>query len=348
MNLLIVTQIVDQYDRELGFFHEWLAAFAEEFGQITVICLKAGEYELPDNVRVVSLGKELGVSTLQYLVRFYRYIYQYRHEYDVVYVHMNEEYPILGGMFWRLWGKYVTLWRNHYAGSWKTTLAAHFCHKVFCTSKYSYTARYKKTVLMPVGVPDRLFYVREDVARIPRSILSLGRIAPSKYIEELVTALALLHTKGVSFTATIAGTPLPVYTAYYDTLKQQVANAGLSQVVRFVPGVPYAETAELYATHDIFVNMSTSGMFDKTMFEAMLCETLVVSCNKDLQGEINDRHLFVEHDTVSLAERIEGLLTLTPEERLRDGRALYVYAAREHALSTLATRLYEELTPSDL
>ena len=39
------------------------------------------------------------------------------------------------------------------------------------------------------------------------------------------------------------------------------------------PGIPYAEAPALYRTYDIFVNQSPSGMFDKTIFEAMACET---------------------------------------------------------------------------
>lgn len=343
MNLLIVTQIVDQYDRELGFFHEWLSIFAEQFATITVICLKEGEHELPDNVRVVSLGKEVRASRIRYLWLFYGYIWKYRHDYDAVYIHQNQEYAILGGVFWRLWGKRVTLWRNHYAGSWKTTLATLFCHAVFCTSQYSYTARYQKTVLMPVGVPDRMFYPRDDVVRTPRSILSLGRIAPSKKIEQLIAALALLRERGLDYTATICGSPLPAYEAYYESLHTLVHDAGLTEYVQFVPGVPYHETPTLYATHDVFVNLSKSGMLDKTMFEAMLCQTLVAVCNKDLRGEIHDEFLFAEDEPRALADTLEALLTLTAEDRLRAVAGLHAYAAREHALSQLAIRLYEEL-----
>lgn len=343
MNLLIITQIVDRTDRELGFFHEWLVAFAEKFERVTVIGLKVGEYELPPNVTVLSLGKESKESRVQYLTRFYRYIWKYRHDYDAVYIHQNEEYAILGGILWRMLHKKVTLWRNHYAGSWRTDLAAFFCHTVFCTSKFSYTAKFNNTVLMPVGVSDRMFYPRDDIERMPRSILSLGRIAPSKKIEQLIEALALLHQAGVVFTATICGTPFPEYEGYLANLKTQVSEAGLLGHVTFVPGVPYGEIPELYAAHDIFVNLSQSGMFDKTMFEAMLCETLVVSCNKDLKGEIRDQFLFREDDPVDLARCLERLLVLPDDESLRAAAGLRAYAGREHTLSQLVVRLREEL-----
>ena len=58
MKLLIITQTVDINDQILGFFHRWVEEFAKHCEQITVICLEKGIHDLPQNVRVFSLGKE--------------------------------------------------------------------------------------------------------------------------------------------------------------------------------------------------------------------------------------------------------------------------------------------------
>ena len=55
MRLLILTQKVDQNDDILGFFHGWIREFSKNFETITVISLGVGEYNLPANVRVLSL-----------------------------------------------------------------------------------------------------------------------------------------------------------------------------------------------------------------------------------------------------------------------------------------------------
>ena len=60
MKLLIITQKVDRNDPILGFFHRWLEEFAKNCEQVTVICLYKREYNLPGNVKVLSLGKESG------------------------------------------------------------------------------------------------------------------------------------------------------------------------------------------------------------------------------------------------------------------------------------------------
>ena len=76
MKLLIITQAVDKNNPVLGFFVRWIEEFAKHFELVTIICLEKGEYELPGNVKVLSLGKEEKKSKFRYLINFYKYIWQ--------------------------------------------------------------------------------------------------------------------------------------------------------------------------------------------------------------------------------------------------------------------------------
>jgi len=105
MRLLIITQKVDENDDILGFFTGWIAEFAKNCEKVTVICLQKGEFNLPDNVKVLSLGKEQlsaishqpsALQKFKYVFNFYKYILGERKNYDSVFVHMNPEYIILG------------------------------------------------------------------------------------------------------------------------------------------------------------------------------------------------------------------------------------------------------------
>jgi len=144
MNLLILTQKVDKNDDLLGFFHGWILEFAKQYEHVIVVCLQKGEYELPENVDVLSLGKERGTSRVRYILNFFKYIIQTYKRYDSVFVHMNQEYILLGGLLWKVMKKKVFFWRNHPKGTFLTNIAVFFSNKVFYTSPFSYTARFKK------------------------------------------------------------------------------------------------------------------------------------------------------------------------------------------------------------
>ena len=305
MRLLVVTQAVDTEEPVLGFFVRWIEELAKRVEHIEVICLKEGKHDsLPANVRVHSLGKEKGAPRFArrawYALRFLRLAWRLRHDYDAVFVHMNQEYVLIFGPLWKLLGKPVFMWRNHYAGSWLTDIAAAFCTKVFCTSKHSYTARYKRTVLMPVGVDTERFKPDPRVVRKPHSILFLSRMSPVKRPEMLLDALALLAENGIDFTADFVGSPLPGNAAYYAALKEKARPLG--NRITFSPAVPNAATPDLYRAHEIFVNATPSGAFDKTLFEAAACGCRVLAMSDDWHALAGESAYFDSPEI--LAERL--------------------------------------------
>ena len=161
MKILICTQKVDKNDPILGFFHRWLEEFAKNTEKLTVICLEKGEYNLPENVKVLPLGKKnletgfpLGnpVSKLLYLIRFYKYIWRERQNYDAVFVHMNPEYVILGWAYWKILGKKIALWYVHKYVNLQLRLAEKFADKIFTASPESFRLPSKKVEIMGHGI----------------------------------------------------------------------------------------------------------------------------------------------------------------------------------------------------
>ncbi|MDB5204364.1 MAG: hypothetical protein JWP09_392 [Candidatus Taylorbacteria bacterium] len=342
MKLLIITQSIDKKNTVLGFFHSWVEEFAKRFEKITVICLEKGEYDLPQNVKVLSLGKEMGESKMRYVLNFYNYIWNERKNYDTVFVHMNQEYVLLGSLLWKLLGKKVTMWRNHHSGNFLTDVACLLCDKIFCTSKFSYTAKFKQTVLMPVGIDTDYFKFDDNAKRTPRSILFLGRIAPIKKPDVLIEALRLLKTKGVPFKASLYGDALSKDMDYYNSLKKRVGDYGLNEFVSFHKGIPNTETALVYSKHDVFVNLSSSGMFDKTIFEAMACGCVVLCTNKNLR-DILPKSQIVDLNPERIAESILTVYNFSPDNRSETGR-IQEGLVRKNSLRELAQKLQSEIT----
>ncbi|PIR45653.1 MAG: hypothetical protein COV09_00215 [Candidatus Vogelbacteria bacterium CG10_big_fil_rev_8_21_14_0_10_50_13] len=335
LKLLIITQKLDERDSVLGFFVGWVRELAKHFPQIIVVCLEKGEYDLPANVRVLSLGKPAQgwsasggeqysyhshvIRRLVSLSRFYKYIWEEKNNYDAVFVHMNQEYVLLAGKWWWFWGKPVGLWRNHHAGSWLTDLAVWLSNISFCTSRYSYTAKFKKNQLMPIGVDLDLFKPDLTVTKQPHSILFLGRLSPVKKQAMFIEALIKLDQAGEDFSATIVGDYLPWDKEYYDDLTRLVAKNNLGDKIKILPGVSHIETVKLYQTHEWAINLSSSGMYDKIIFEAMACGTPILATNQNLVGLIDERLVIGHCQGNTLESEPEGV-TLTAEhlaERLR-------------------------------
>ena len=225
MKILIITQVLDTNHPILGFFHRWVEEFATQCAEVHVIALQVGEYHLPTNVVVHSLGKEMGQSRLKYLWRFYSLIWKYRKEYDSVFVHMNQIYVILGAPVWRLLRKKIGLWYAHGTVSQSLKMAVTLADTVFTSTPQGLQIDTPKRVIVGQGIDMELFSYKERTSnQIPRFIVD-GRIAPSKNIDVLLRACALVRDSGQKFIFTIVGAPItPKEHAYAKELKALVQN----------------------------------------------------------------------------------------------------------------------------
>jgi len=338
MKLLIITQAMDVNNPVLGFFVRWVQEFSKHCEKVTVICLEKGEHQLPENVKILSLGKEVGASKVKYIFNFYRYIWQERKNYDVVFVHMNQEYVILGWKLWKILGKKIMMWRNHPMGNFFTNVAVWVSDRVFCTSQFSYTAKFKKTEIVSVGIDTELFKRNLEIKKIPNSILFLGRISPIKNVDILIEALNKLNKDGVDFNALIVGDYILKDRGYYENLKNRIKNYGLGDKIKLVDGIKNAETIDLYNKYEIYINLTPTGSMDKTIFEAMACESLVLVLNLSLVDKINNIHIY--KNDVNLAIKIKELLYLETNLKVNFGKKLRDYVIENHNLEkTIATIL---------
>lgn len=337
MHLLVITQKVDKDDPILGFFHHWLQKLAQRFDSLTVIALGVGRYDLPSQVKVLSLGKESGLGRWAYLKNFFRYINQERKNYDVVWVHMNPEYVVLGGLCWKIWGKKIALWYNHAHGSYWSKIAVKLADKVFYTSPFAFMSRYRKAKIMPVGIDTDIFQNRHNKKQdsIFR-ILSLGRVSPVKKIDQLIMAIKQL--KDLNLEINIYGEAPARDQGYYDKIKEWAKDL---RQIHFYPSVTNQQTPEIYSQHDLFINLTPSGSFDKTILEAMACESLVLFCNQSLAAALPPEFLFVENNVNDLAAKIRKIMTLNKEEYTIRFRK---YVVEHHSLEALLAKLSAELT----
>lgn len=265
--LLIITQVVDTKHPILGFFHGWLAEFAAQCETVQVIALEVGAHTLPSNVTVHSLGKESGESRLKYLWRFYRTIYTLRHDYDSVFVHMNQVYVILGGLLWRLWGKRIGLWYVHGTVSMSLRLALFLTHSVFSVTQESFPISTEKLVATGHGIDTDLLKPGTDEKRF--DFVTVGRVTPSKNLETLIELFAEIASPQQYSLIIVGPFTSPTDVQYQRQLVTLVERKGLALNITFFGGMTHDELVPLLQRSRVFLHTARNGGLDKAVLEAM-------------------------------------------------------------------------------
>lgn len=319
MNLLLITQIVDKEDTNLGFFHTWIQKIAGQVDHLIVLCLKKGSCDLPDNVTVISLGKESGVSRFEYLRRFFRTIFQRRHEYDGVFVHMNPEYVILGGLFWRLMGKRILLWYTHKAVNLRLRIAARLAHGIFTASKTSFRLSSKKVRVVGHGIDVDVFSAESKMKESGgiRCVM-VGRVSPVKDIETVLLAWhhLLQHHSNRSIQLDIIGEPITKEdVAYREVLEDLHRELSLGESVRFVGGKSYAQMVREYQKSDMLIHTSKTGSVDKVVLEALAAGLVVLTSSEAYEALGEHVTIFPPNDPKILAAMLEKMLSTGILER---------------------------------
>ncbi len=304
MKLLIVTQSVDRADPTLGFFHRWIEEFARHADSIEIICLRKGEYSLPGNVRVHSLGKEAGArSRIGYAWRFLLLVWRLRHDYDAVFVHMNKEYVLLAGWLWKLMGKRAGLWYVHGSVTLGLRLALLFVDTVFTASALSMRVDTRKKQVVGHGI-----YISEQLAQIPAgaelSLLTVGRVSPVKRIEFLIEVLGILRRRGIGAELRIAGLGDAAYVAQ---LEHVAKSESVSGYVHLLGPLAHEKVSALYDSTHVFVHASATGSIDKAPLEALACGVPVVTTNAEYPAAECDSLIVAPPQAEAYADAIQTL-----------------------------------------
>jgi len=345
MKLLIVTQVVDIKDPILGFFHTWLAAFAQQCEQVTVICLREGRHDLPDNVRVLSLGKERGGGRMRYVARFYKLVWQERRNYDAVFVHMNPEYVVLAGVLWRLMRKSVGMWYAHGAISFKLRVATMLVHTVYSSTPAGFRIDTPKTQYVGQGIDCCTF--RYSAVYVAHKLVTVGRYSRVKKLEFLVNVLRNARSRGFSLTFDMYGAATTIdEMRYLEELKALISEFNMENVVSLNPPVSQQELPNILETYGIFISASQTGSLDKALLEAMATGRIVLSTNPGIQIidealEETSFPMYVAHDEELFATALLDVLQTDAESLVSDRKLLSTYVCESHSISQLASKIIE-------
>jgi glycosyltransferase involved in cell wall biosynthesis len=333
MKLLIVTQKVDVDDPILGFFHRWIQEFAKHCESIVVICLYEGKHNLPDKVKVLSLGKESGQSRLKYILNFYKYIWSERKNYERVFVHMNPVYAVLGGIFWRLAGKKISLWYTHKHVDLKLRMAEKIVCTIFSASRESFRLKSDKLRIMGHGIDTDIFKPIEVPKRSTYTILSVGRISSAKNQSIMIDVMNILNKGSFNAQLLIVGDAITNDDIEYKKgIIEKIKLFNLSNNIKLVGSIKPSDTISYYQNSDLFINLSSTGSLDKAILEAMSSGLNVITSNEAFK-DILPVENFTTNNIDDISNKIKNLINKKADPKLRD------YIVENHQLKFLIEKL---------
>lgn len=337
MKLLIITQKVDIDDPILGFFHKWIEKFSKYYESIVVICLNKGKYNLPNNVKVLSLGKENGVSKIKYLYNFYKYIVQERDNYDKVFVHMNPIYVVMGGIIWRILGKSIALWYTHKNVDFKLRIAEIISDKIFSASKESFRLKSNKLKIVGHGIDTNLFCPSKENSRDKYTILSVGRISQTKNQYIIIDALNNLLEQYPQVKLILVGDAITSEDfKYKEKIQNRIKELKIDKSVIWVGSVKSSSTMDYYQRYEVFINLSTTGSLDKVVLEAMSSGIKVITSNEAFKSVLPEVNI-TTNNVQEICDKISHLFSTEYNNDLRE------YIISNHNIDKLIKNLYSQI-----
>ncbi len=342
--LLIITQSVNADSGVLEFFIDWIRDLAAEFSEVDVIALSVGRYELPANVHVYSLGKERNVPRAVRWIHLAYLLMRRVPQVDVVFAHMSPAFALAAWPVTFVTGRRLVLWYLHRSRTFRLRLAAHLADAVITANTESLTLRSAKVIAIGHGIPtDEFLTDHGGNLHDPVRILTVGRVTPIKNLETLIAAAAQTISRDVRLHVKIIGQPaLPRDSDYLQHLKNLVHEQKLDDAVEFTGYVAHNRLPEEYRQADVYIGLTPAGGIDKTLLEAMASGCIVLTSNSVMReyfGPYDDQLIFAHGNPDDLSKKLESLIALDGDARLRISRFLAASVREHHDLSGFIKKL---------
>ena len=350
-NLLLFNLMTDRNDPILGFTTEWITALAPFFEKIFVVTMTKGAVEVPHNVQVYSVGKELGFSEFRRAFRFYQIVRKIvsTEHIDVCFVHMIAIFAVLFFPFALLYRIPVLLWYCHTATPRTLRIAHRMVDCVVTCSADGFRLPSTKLKIIGHGINTDIFKPAADASADDTfKIVTVGRLSPIKRCDILIQATQDMVASGASdISFTIVGGRERSDTEEYEAyLKQLVRDGKLDSIITFKGPVPFHAVPPVYQEADLFLHACNTGGVDKAVLEAMSSGCMVLSSNpafKTIFGELADLLFVSKNDPKQFAAYIKKIHSLPLEERRALGSRLRQIVIDNHSLKRLTMQLVQEL-----
>lgn len=276
MRLLIVTQVVDPKHPVLGFFVEWLGAFAKhpKIEGVDVISFDGGNTTVPG----CTIHRIQETSRFRRVMAFRRTISSLHP--DAVFVHMTPVWLLAGLDIWKRQHAKTSLWYTHGSNSLPLQLAVRFGDKTFTATKNAFPIVSSRVHAIGHAISDSY----ASVQRTPSAdgllrCLTVARIMPRKRILETVDFFKRIHDIEPTSTLDLVGPTLGL-SEYVQSVREKIDLLNLTDAIRIVEDRHIADMSSVYGSHDLLLHLSDTGSLDKVVLESLASGCPVFSTNR--------------------------------------------------------------------
>ena len=349
MHLLLFNLATDMDDPLLGFTTRWVGALAKRVEHIEVITMRGGHVEIPDKVRLYSVGKEKGYSEPRRAVEFYRTLFRIlqKDRIDICFSHMIPIFTILAAPVLKTKRIPIVTWYAHPGLTSILKVAHHLSDQMVASVATAYPYKHDKLNVVGQGIDTELFSSDGGLsAENTPIILCVGRLSPVKDHMTLVNAARLLRERwDKPFRVVALGGPATLRDeSYIRSLYEKVKELGLHEIVHFESPVSMTDLPSWYRRCAVHVNMTPTGSGDKVALEAMSCGRPSLVANEGFRETLGryDSLLFFRHGNADdLANRLIEILSLSEGDRDQVGIYLREQVMQMHGLDRLAAKLVD-------
>ncbi|MBI2446236.1 MAG: glycosyltransferase family 4 protein [Parcubacteria group bacterium] len=352
MKILIITQKYDKNDSNLGAFVGWWDKLAEKIEKVYVLALEKRSEPTRSNIKVLSMGKENGVGFFGKFFGFYQGLLKTIGKTDAILVHMVPKYVILAAPIALIFRKPIYLWYTGVAAQKQLKFSVIFCQKVFTAHEAAMRVNTPKRIVTGHGIDTNKFKIENLKFKIfdKITILSVGRITPSKGHDLVIKAIADLIKAGYDINLKIVGDVIQKHhQKYADFLKKLAVDSGAGTHVKFTGAVLYEKMPEYFTGTEIIINaVPFFGGLDKVVLEAMASSVVPLTSNnaflsvfpKDFAPQL----VFKENNLEDLKNKLKNVLDkkLYSDESLR--YELRNVIIKNHNLDNLIIRIIKEMS----
>lgn len=350
MNLLMFNLAVDSEHVTLAFGLRWIEELAKRFDHIDVVTMYEGKHQLPSNVKVWSVGRERGYPKWFRALLFYWLLAQVwrKRRPTIAFSHMIPLFSVLFFPVARLSKCRSVLWYAHGSTPRMLQLAHHLVDWIVTSTPQGFRIRSEKLRVIGQGINLDLFPFKQRTVGSILRIITVGRLAPSKGQDILISALNEWHPPdGRPWKLTIVGDATSDgERVFAKKLRMGAQAVSKPNCVEFIGRLLPSDIAQYLNEADLFVSLGTTGSLDKAIVEAMASGCPVLSCN-DAFAELATVNGFVEciigNNEREICIGLTEYLRLNQNRRDQIAKSQGDVAKRDHGLNDLIDKLSSTL-----